>query len=54
MKTRPNKSVDKAAFTLLEITVAIAVFGFVMISVVGCWKSIITGTRIAQEAAAEA
>jgi len=54
MKTRPNKSVDKAAFTLLEITVAIAVFGFVMISVVGCWKSIITGTRIAQEAAAAA
>jgi type II secretory pathway pseudopilin PulG len=59
MKTRHFKSGTKvdfhaAAFTLLEITVAIAVFGFVMISVVGCWRSIITGTRIAQEAAAAA
>jgi type II secretory pathway pseudopilin PulG len=54
MKTPRLKSPDKAAFTLLEITVAIAVFGFIMVSVLGCWRSIVTGTRIAQEAAAAA
>jgi prepilin-type N-terminal cleavage/methylation domain-containing protein len=54
MKTNRFHSSDQAAFTLIEITVAIAVFGFIMISVLGCWKCIITGTRAAQEAAAAA
>jgi type II secretory pathway pseudopilin PulG len=54
MKTNRFNSSHNAAFTLLEITVAIAVFGFIMISVISCWRCIITGTRVAQEAAASA
>jgi len=45
---------DHAAFTLLEICIAITVFSFIMISVFGCWKCIISGKMIAQNAAAAA
>jgi hypothetical protein len=44
----------RAAFTLLEITIALAVFSFVMISVLGCWRCIISGKQIAEDAAAAA
>jgi hypothetical protein len=39
---------------MLEICVAITVFTFIMISVLGCWKCIVSGSMIAQDAAAAA
>src|SRR5580658_10479635 len=54
MKTHRSTQSDAAAFTLLEITIAIAVFSFVMISVIGCWKCIVSGKMIAEDAAASA
>jgi len=54
MKTRSATARPAAAFTLLEITIALAVFAFVMISVIGCWKSIVSGKMIAENAAAAA
>jgi hypothetical protein len=43
-----------AAFTLLEVVISITVFSFIMISVLGCWKCIVSGKMIAEEAAASA
>jgi hypothetical protein len=40
-----------AAFTLLEVVISITVFSFIMISVLGCWKCIVSGKMIAEEAA---
>src|SRR5580700_8372960 len=54
MKTNRFNLRNDAAFTLLEITVSIAVFGFIMISVISCWRCIISGTRAGEEAAAAA
>lgn len=42
------------AFTLLEIMVAMTIFSLIMISVVGCWKCIVSGKIIAEDAAAAA
>jgi hypothetical protein len=38
----------------MEIVVALTVFTFIMISVIGCWKCIVSGKMIAEEAAAAA
>lgn len=54
MKTHPSIRSKPAAFTLLEIAVSIAVFSFIMISVIGCWKCIVSGKMIAEDAAASA
>jgi len=55
MKTNlPAPRPPAAAFTMIEICVSITVFSFIMISVIGCWKCIVSGTQIAQEAAASA
>jgi hypothetical protein len=54
MKTHRSKHSDAAAFTLLEIVIAITVFSFIMISVIGCWKCIVSGKMIAEDAAASA
>lgn len=43
-----------AAFTLIEVMVSIAVFMLVMGSVIACWRCIVNGQQIAQEAAAAA
>jgi hypothetical protein len=42
------------AFTLIEVMVAITVFMMVMIGVIACWKCIVNGTMIAEDAAAAA
>ena len=54
MKARPSTSQDPAAFTLMEIVVSIAVFTFIMISIISCWKCIVTGKMIAEDAAVAA
>ncbi len=54
MKIRLSTLRNKAAFTLMEIVIAITVFSFIMISVLGCWKCIISGTMVAEDAAAAA
>jgi type II secretory pathway pseudopilin PulG len=43
-----------AAFTLLEVCIAITVFSFIMISILGVWKCIVKGKMVAQDAAAAA
>jgi hypothetical protein len=53
MRTHPSTS-RAAAFTLLEIVISITVFTFIMISVLGCWKCIVSGKMIAEDAAREA
>jgi hypothetical protein len=54
MNPRRSTPSDEAAFTLLEIVISITVFSFVMISVIGCWRCIVSGKMIAEEAAASA
>ena len=45
---------DNAAFTLLEVIIAITVFSFILISVLGCWKCVVSGKMISEDAAAAA
>jgi hypothetical protein len=54
MRTRLSTLQSDAAFTLLEIVIAITVFSFIMISIMACWRCIISGTTVAEEAAAAA
>jgi hypothetical protein len=56
MKTHPSNlaSRDNAAFTMLEIIVSITVFSFILISVLGCWKCVVSGKMISEDAAAAA
>src|SRR5580658_6428700 len=54
MKTSLTHSRVTAAFTLLEIVISISIFTFIMISVIGCWKCIVSGKMIAEDAAAAA
>jgi prepilin-type N-terminal cleavage/methylation domain-containing protein len=42
------------AFTLVEIMIALAIFAAVMIAIYSSWSAILGGSRIGQEAAAEA
>src|ERR1017187_2038768 len=44
----------RRAFTLVEIMVAITMFMMMMISVMACWKVIVSGTRTGETAAAMA
>jgi prepilin-type N-terminal cleavage/methylation domain-containing protein len=48
-----SKRIERA-FTLVEIMVAIALFGMIMGSVYACWMSVVRGTRAGQNAAASA
>jgi hypothetical protein len=54
MKIPPVTPKEQTAFTLLEVIVAMSVFTFIMISVLGCWKCIVSGKMIAESAAAAA
>jgi hypothetical protein len=54
MRGRIFHTTKARAFTLLELTVALAVFTFIMLSVLSCWKVIVSGTMAAQGAAAAA
>jgi prepilin-type N-terminal cleavage/methylation domain-containing protein len=44
----------RRAFTLLEVMVAITLFMLVMGSIFACWKSIVSGAKVAETAAAAA
>src|SRR2546423_303169 len=48
------KATAQRAFTLVEIMVALAIFGAIMIAIYSSWSSILRGARIGREAAAEA
>src|SRR5277367_195691 len=54
MRIRLSTPRDVAAFTLLEVVIAITVFTFIMISVLSCWRCVVSGKMIAEEAAASA
>jgi type II secretion system protein J len=57
--TRQSKGPGRAhrsrrlGFTMLEVMLAIGIFGFVMVAIYSCWSSIMRGTRIGLSAAAE-
>jgi len=44
----------RRGFTLVEIMIAVAIFGAVMIAIYSSWSSILRGTQIGEAAAAEA
>ncbi|MGA2177514.1 MAG: hypothetical protein ABSH38_21275 [Verrucomicrobiota bacterium] len=54
MRARTSSGPIAAAFTMLEVMVAITVFSFIMVSVLSCWKVIVTGKIVAEQAAAAA
>jgi type II secretory pathway pseudopilin PulG len=54
MRAGKSSRAKAGAFTMLELMISIAVFTFIMISVLSCWKVIVTGTIIAKDAAAAA
>src|SRR5438876_11514414 len=49
-----DRRARQRAFTLVEIMIAVAVFAAVMIAIYSSWSAILRGSRIGQEAAAEA
>jgi prepilin-type N-terminal cleavage/methylation domain-containing protein len=54
MKTRFSNAISGRAFTLIEVMVSIAIFMLIMGSVIACWKCIINGQFVAEDAAAAA
>jgi prepilin-type N-terminal cleavage/methylation domain-containing protein len=48
------RTARQRAFTLVEITIAVAIFTAVMIAIYSSWSAILRGSRIGQEGAAEA
>jgi prepilin-type N-terminal cleavage/methylation domain-containing protein len=54
MFVRTSSRSGARAFTMLELMVSIAIFSLIMLSVLSCWKVIVTGTIIAKNAAAAA
>src|SRR6266516_2540300 len=49
-----SRTAGQRAFTLVEIAIAVAIFTAVMIAIYSSWSAILRGSRIGQEAAAEA
>ena len=54
MRAKSSSQRLARAFTLVEVMVSIAIFMVVMGSVIACWKCIINGKIIAENAAAAA
>lgn len=54
MLIRNSNRSSAIAFTMLELMISIAIFSFIMLSVLSCWKVIVSGTIIAKNAAAAA
>ncbi|MBM3833488.1 MAG: prepilin-type N-terminal cleavage/methylation domain-containing protein [Verrucomicrobia bacterium] len=50
----PRKFIGRAAFTLIEIMIAIAIFGVVLIAIYSSWSAILRGANAGKKAAAEA
>jgi type II secretion system protein J len=53
MKTRIGNLTRAAAFTLIEILIAMGIFGMIMVAIYSSWSAIMRGTRIGLSAAAE-
>lgn len=49
---KANRAIQ--AFTLIEVVLAMTIFALIMISVIACWKAVITGKMTAEAAAAAA
>src|SRR5207244_1454445 len=49
-----SPSTTRRAFTLVEIMIALAIFAVVMVAIYSSWSTILRGSRIGLEAAAEA
>jgi prepilin-type N-terminal cleavage/methylation domain-containing protein len=54
MPAKPHNRRSFSGFTLIEVMISIAVFMLVMGSVIACWKCIVNGKIIAENAAAAA
>lgn len=54
MTTQLTTQKKGLAFTLVEVMVAITIFMVIMVGVIACWKCIVNGTMIAEDAAAAA
>lgn len=50
----PARFLATAAFTLVEMMIAIGILGLIMIAIYASWSSILRGSKIGQEAAADA
>jgi prepilin-type N-terminal cleavage/methylation domain-containing protein len=53
MKVRGNNARRVRAFTLVEILIAIGIFGMIMVAIYASWFAIMRGTRVGLTAAAE-
>lgn len=53
MKLRPAKLSFAAAFTLIEVMIAISIFMLVMVAIYSSWSAIMRGSRVGLKAAAE-
>jgi type II secretion system protein J len=53
MKTRARKIHFAAAFTLIEVMIAISIFTLVMVAIYSSWSAIMRGSRTGLKAAAE-
>src|SRR5271154_4321366 len=54
MPAKLSSRKQSAGFTLIEIMVSIAIFMLIMVGVIACWKCIVNGKIIAEDAAAAA
>jgi prepilin-type N-terminal cleavage/methylation domain-containing protein len=54
MFVRTSSRSGARAFTMLELMISIFIFSLIMLSVLSCWKVIVSGTIIAKNAAAAA
>jgi len=50
---KPDKNQRCRAFTLIEIMVAIAIFGMIVAAIYSTWVLILKSSRVGQEAAAQ-
>jgi type II secretion system protein J len=53
MKTGFSRSIRAHAFTLVEILIAMGIFGMIMVAIYASWSAIMRGTRVGLTAAAE-
>ena len=50
---RDRRARFRAAFTIIEIMLAISIFSLAMVAIYACWSAILRGTRVGLTAAAE-
>jgi prepilin-type N-terminal cleavage/methylation domain-containing protein len=54
MQSEQHRASARAAFTLVEVMVAMTIFGVVMIAIYSSWTAILRGSKVGLDAAAEA